>query len=262
METSIELIRNYNIGDDYKLSIANNYADIIQQINDILPVASALVVTSEEETDLMNEAKNIRLALRDLRIRADKQRKDDKREFLEINNAIQYIYNRIEEVSKKAEEHLANQEKFVEIQQENIRKKREADRKFTLAPYATLVNIDNVLLGSMSDEDFAYYHKFVIEQYKSKEEEIAKQKEAEELARKIIEVKESKEPEKMIEFVESVFNPQNEIKDYTDEYNMKKIINYLRLYPFTIVFKDKKFQKVHIGISDRINKMIAYCNEL
>ena len=262
METGIELIRNYNISDEYKLSIANNYADIIQQINDILPIANALVVTSEEENDLMTEAKNIRIALRDLRIRADKQRKDDKREFLEINNAIQYIYNRIEEVSKKAEDHLYNQERYVEIQQERIRKQKENDRKLILSQYTTLVNIDNVLLGTMSDDDFVYYHKFVVEQFKSKQEEIEKQREAELLAKKIIEVKESNKPEKIIEFVDTVFNPQNEIKDYTDEQNIKKIINYLKLYPFTIVFKEAKYQKAHNGISDRINKMIAYCSEL
>lgn len=82
--------------------------------------AKAIVVTSETQTADMQMARVGRLFLRDKRIAVEKVRKELKEQALREGKAIDGIANILKALIVPIEEHLGQQEKFVEIQQAKI----------------------------------------------------------------------------------------------------------------------------------------------
>lgn len=152
--------------------------------------AKELVITDASQTAEMKMARQARLALRDIRIEADKARKAMKEGALREGNLIQGIYNIIEGVISPIEKHLEEQEKFVQIQEENRRVQLRADRLEQLSKY--MDNPDMYPLGEISEQAFQdllngaklQYEAKIEALHKAEEDRIAREKaEAEERER-------------------------------------------------------------------------------
>jgi hypothetical protein len=108
----------------------------------------------------MKMAREARLALREIRINADKLRKELKEDSLRYGRAVQGVYNVIETNISPIEKHLEAQEKFKEIydmqQREAIRAEREALRieREALAFDVRHYMFANISLGEITQDDF------------------------------------------------------------------------------------------------------------
>lgn len=140
--------------------------------------ARELVVTDETQKDTMAQAREARLLLKNLRVEADKTRKDLKEESLRYGQAVQGVYNFIEERIKPIEAHLQEQEDFIKRKEAERKAKLRADREAQVSAYAEFIPV-NLIFEEMSEEDFTK----VLEggklqaQEKAKREEEAKQAE-------------------------------------------------------------------------------------
>jgi hypothetical protein len=112
-----------------------------------------LIVTDISQVREMKMAREARLALREIRINADKLRKELKEDSLRYGRAVQGVYNVIETNIIPIEKHLEAQEKFKEIyemqQREALRIERE-QLVFDVRQYM----FANVNLGEITEEDF------------------------------------------------------------------------------------------------------------
>ena len=149
--------------------------------------AEGLVVVDATEKAKMRDAREARLALRAVRVEADKVRKALKEDSNRYNKAVQGIYNFIEGKITPLEEHLEQQEKFAEIQEKKEREAVKEERVRLVSQYSNDAELFN--LGELSQESFdSLYgtlrqsHDFkIVAEAKAKEEANAKAKlEAEE----------------------------------------------------------------------------------
>jgi hypothetical protein len=113
--------------------------------------ARTLVVTDISQTREMKMAREARLALREIRINADKTRKALKEDSLRYGKAVQGVYNVIDYLITPTEKYLEEQEKFAEIQAEKKRAELRAQREELLRPYVEFVPYA-VDLGNMTED--------------------------------------------------------------------------------------------------------------
>lgn len=114
--------------------------------------AKAIEVTSEDQVDEMEKAREVRLHLKRLRCDAEKKRKEMKAESLRKGKAIDGMANIIKYLIVPLEEHLKEQEDFAKIKREKERQERLNQRLEKLSDYETDPGMYN--LGDMSDENF------------------------------------------------------------------------------------------------------------
>ena len=115
--------------------------------------AEALVVTDISQTREMKMAREARLALKEIRVSADKTRKQLKEDSLRYGKAVQGVYNLIEYLIAPIEKHLQEQEDFVVIQEVKRKAEIKASREVELQPFAEFVPF-GLNLGEMSEEDY------------------------------------------------------------------------------------------------------------
>lgn len=210
MNTDLEKIKTElaksEIQQELKVSIETKFMPIVETIQEWKVKVESLVVTDESQKDLMKQAREGRLILKNLRVSADKERKAMKEESQKYLNTIQLVYNTIESMITPLESHLQEQENYVEIQ----RLKREEEQKQIIAELlkerqkeVESLGIISFLpafvqLGEYSEEDYQQLIQFA--QFK-KEQKLAQDKEEEE--RKRIEAErlraEAKERERILE---------------------------------------------------------------
>ena len=172
--------------------------------------ARNIVITDENQVELMKEARVARLALKDIRCDAEKTRKESKEDYLRVGKAIDGVANIIKALIIPIEEHLEKQEKFVENLQEEKKQKIAEERMIQLSQYTEDVYIHN--LKEMSEAGFqmllgsskVLFEKIQEDKQKVEAERIAKEKaEAEEREKMRLEneklKKEAEEREKQIE---------------------------------------------------------------
>lgn len=98
--------------------ILSHFSEFDAQTAEWMDKAKTLVVADESETGKMKDARDARLALKDLRVAADKKRKQLKEEGLRYNQAVQSVYNHIEGKVRPIEAYLKTQEDFAKIQEQ------------------------------------------------------------------------------------------------------------------------------------------------
>ncbi len=178
---SVEVLQNSGLEIQTREAIERQMLPFLDQANEWREKAEALVVTNETQIDLMKQAREARLALRSIRIEADKVRKNLKEDSLRYGKAVQSVYNLIEENITPIEKHLEEQEKFVEIQE---RKKMLAlleERQATVNASGLREFIPDAFyttLGAIGEEDFKSLMEGATLKFKAKVEadKIAKQK--------------------------------------------------------------------------------------
>lgn len=155
--------------------IKNAFKDLTDQLKEMTEKAAELIVTDESQADLMKQAKEARLVLKNIRISADKKRKELKEESLKYGNAVQAVYNYIEGEIKPLEKHLEAQEKFKEVQEEKrldtVRKERAELLSHVVGFYPALLD-----LGILTEDEFSSIKAGAEFAKKSKEDQEAEAK--------------------------------------------------------------------------------------
>ena len=116
--------------------------------------AKSIVVTDRSQKAEMQMARTARLALREVRINAEKTRKELKEESLRYGQAVQSVYNLIAGAIEPLEAHLEEQEKFAERADAKDRAELKAARLAELAPVAEFVP-SGLEFATMSEADYS-----------------------------------------------------------------------------------------------------------
>lgn len=122
-------------------------------IEDVEAQARAIVVTDASQTDLMKQARELRLSLKNERVSIDKTRKALKESAKREVDLIDGIGRILREKIEPIEAHLQEQEDFAARQEAERLNARRIERVNALAPYVENANVYD--LFSMSDEAFA-----------------------------------------------------------------------------------------------------------
>jgi colicin import membrane protein len=118
--------------------------------------ALAVKVTSLADKEAMKQAREMRLALKNIRVEAEKKRKTLKEDALVMGRAIDGVNNLLLAAIQPLERHLEEQEKFAERLAEQERQRRLAERTEALQPYLEAGQAVPAL-DVMTDDQFAKY---------------------------------------------------------------------------------------------------------
>jgi hypothetical protein len=141
-----------NLEQSEALTIRNNFQAFIIQAEVWEKKALQIVVTDASQKDLMKQAREGRLELKNIRVAVEKLRKKMKEEYLRKGNTIQAVANFLTDLITPIEAHLELQEKFVEIQERERIAKLKVERSALLEPYVINMSFYNV--EQMTDEAF------------------------------------------------------------------------------------------------------------
>lgn len=114
--------------------------------------AMAIRVTDVSQVREMKDARTARLALKELRVSAEKARKQLKEQSLREGKAIDGIAAAISSVIVPIEEHLEDQEKFAERKEAEEKQRKLQSRRDRIAEYVADPSVYN--LKEMSDDGF------------------------------------------------------------------------------------------------------------
>lgn len=149
----LPVIKENGISDENADFIGNSFIKFLNEASVWEKKAFDLVITDVTQIEEMKQAREGRLALKNVRVAADKKRKELKAESLNYGRAVQSAYNLIEYKIKKIEDHLLEQEKFVERKEAERIAKLKAERLSEIEPFAEFVPF-GIDFGALSDEDF------------------------------------------------------------------------------------------------------------
>jgi hypothetical protein len=105
-----------------------------QQVNELATMAHGVTVTDEADTAGMAEARRIRLAMKAVRVEADKTRKEEKEYALVVGKAVDFLGRSIRERAEVVEARLEEAEKFAERAEAARRETLAAERADLLRP--------------------------------------------------------------------------------------------------------------------------------
>ena len=181
MQEITQVIKQSEVEESTAKSLEENFIPFFQQAKEWSEKAKELIVTDVSQKEEMKMAREARLALKEIRINADKKRKELKQDSIRYGRAVQGVYNVIEYLVVPIEKHLLDQEKFAEKQEAERIAALKAERENELEPFSEFVPF-GVDLGGMSDDDYAKLFNGCRLQYRAKIE--AEQKaEAERIAK-------------------------------------------------------------------------------
>lgn len=136
-EEAGDILADYRRDDEGKLIVTDN----------------TIIIASEDQIDLMAEARSKRLVLKNIRVQVEKKRKELGEDALRTRNAINSVAKFVKENIQPAEEYLEQQEKFAEVKAAERAAVVRAERIEKLAKYindpSTYYNLD-----SMNDTQF------------------------------------------------------------------------------------------------------------
>lgn len=167
--------------------LLDTFGDFFVEAHKIVAKSKAIKVTKEDQLDLMSEARKQRLALKELRNKADKARVTLKEGYLRGGNAVQDIFNDIRDIIKPEEERLEMQEKFAELLEAERKEKKIQARLLKLSEYSeNNQDDDRQIVENLSDEAFDNYFKTIKTEYdnrilaekKAEEQQIKQEKKA------------------------------------------------------------------------------------
>ena len=145
---------------DSELAIQTTFAPLFAQAKDWEAKVATIHVTDVSQVREMKLARESRLALKEIRVIAEKNKKRLKEDSLRRGKAIDFVYNTFEGLVKPLEERLKEQEEFA-IRQEAARKaKLKAEREEALRPFG--VNTQFYQLGEMPESAWVDLFKSVI----------------------------------------------------------------------------------------------------
>lgn len=133
-------------------SLRDSFEGFFAQADKWRTTALGIQITSADQTREMKLARETRLALREIRINADKARRALKEDSLRKGKAIDGIYNLLAFAVEPLEKHLMEQEQFVIRLEEQRKAKLKQDRENALAIFGVDASI--YPLAEMGEESF------------------------------------------------------------------------------------------------------------
>jgi hypothetical protein len=143
---------------DYIVSKFKSYTEVAEEW---ATKAIGIVVTDENQVELINQAKEARLLLKSKRIEVEKIRKSLKEQSLNEGRLIDSVAKSLTSLIEPAEKHLELQEKFVEIKERERKIELSQERTKLLNPYWEVIDVNTLQLDIMTDEAFESILKFV-----------------------------------------------------------------------------------------------------
>lgn len=165
--------------------LLENFKNIFETAKEYEIKAREIKITDVSQVKEMQEARAIRLELKNLRVNADKKRKELKEESLRTGKAIQGIYNVVEALIVPMEKYLENQEKFAERIKEQEKTELAIKRQELLIKYVEDISVYNLKEMSkagfnelLKSSEIAYNNRIAAEQ-KEEQDRIEKQQKLE-----------------------------------------------------------------------------------
>lgn len=188
MNELISIIENSELQQETSATLKEQFLPFFEQAQSWKTKAEQLVVTDVSQTREMKMAREARLALREIRVNADKTRKALKEDSIRYGKAVQGVYNVIEYLIAPIEKHLLDQEKFAEIKEAERLAELGQKRESEIQPFAEFVPF-NTNFSTLSEEDYMLLLNGAKLQFQAKIEAEAKA-EAERIAREKAEAEE------------------------------------------------------------------------
>jgi len=140
------------VGTQVAIELSNVFFPI-QEVSEVLAIkAKELIVRDMDDVDTMKKARELRLELKKIRCDVENKRKVLKEESVRRNKAIDGVANIIKFLIIPAEEHLEEQEKFIENKIKEARDKKIRERTDKIIDLDGDSAIYN--LGDMSEDSF------------------------------------------------------------------------------------------------------------
>lgn len=164
-------------------TLLDNFLPLFEKAKDWKEKAEKLVVTDATQLTEMKQARDARLALKEIRVNADKVRKNLKEDSLRYGKAVQGVYNVIEYLIAPIETHLQEQEDFAKIAEAKRKSALKVERESLLQPFG--ITTDFYKLDEMDEKTFqtlytnskTTYEKQIEDAKKAEEERIAREQE-------------------------------------------------------------------------------------
>jgi hypothetical protein len=137
---------------DTAQSLRTAFESYFTQADEWRAKALSIQITRPDQLREMKLARETRLALREIRINAEKTRKALKEDSLRKGKAIDGIFNMLAFAVEPLEKHLLEQEQFIQRLEEERKAKLKAEREDALRPFA---DVSLYQLGEMDDATFA-----------------------------------------------------------------------------------------------------------
>src|SRR5688572_12032577 len=130
-------IQKFSLPKDMAVALKERFEPFEKQAKEWEAKAMALVVTDENQKNLMAEARKARLALRQIRLDVGKLHEREKADALRTSQLLDTIKRTLTGYIEPLEAHLQAQEDFAKVQEEKRKQELLAARMEALKPYRT-----------------------------------------------------------------------------------------------------------------------------
>lgn len=137
-----------------EVEIQGHFIPFEKQAAEWMRKAKTISVTDATQTDLMQGAREARLALRTIRVNVEKKHTELKADALKYGQILDKVKRSLVGLIEPIEEHLLEQEKFAEYQEERKKIEIRTARIEKLSAYMPAVDTMNFPLADMSEEAF------------------------------------------------------------------------------------------------------------
>ncbi|MFA5266096.1 MAG: hypothetical protein WC378_19920 [Opitutaceae bacterium] len=161
-------------------NVTDVFAPLFAQAHSWAEKVATIKVTDATQVREMKLARESRLALKEIRVIAEKNRTRLKEDSLRRGRAIDSVYNTLEALVKPLEAQLKEQEEFVKRQEEQRKARIKAEREEALRPFG--VNTAFYQLAEMPEADWAALFNSTVAAHKAAKE-AAEKAEAERIAK-------------------------------------------------------------------------------
>ena len=149
-EAALAVAKEANVTPEVANNLNRSFAPMFSGARDIIAKSKQIVVTDVGQKLETKLAREYRLALKTLRVEADKARKGLKEESLRRGKAIDGFYNILLDIIAPEETRLEEQEKFAERKEQERKAALKVEREKALQPYG--IDASFYALGEMTDE--------------------------------------------------------------------------------------------------------------
>lgn len=173
------ILDEQNVSTNSMRELIEAFGAPFSEAGEILMTYEDIKVTSDDQTELMQQAREQRLTLKRIRTGVENKRKELKEDALKAGRAIDSVARYIRENIEPAEKYLELQEKFVELKKKAELEAKRAERTQKLVELGAEPAAYN--LDKMTDGMFA---EIIKDLQAKRDRELAEQQAAEEAARK------------------------------------------------------------------------------
>lgn len=250
METIEVIISKSGLPDLEKKTLKEKFNPFISVAEEWTQKAKTIVVIDETQTDLMKQAREGRLFLKDKRNRIEDLRKELKEEHLRKGQTIDIIAKTLKGLIEPIESHLEKQEKYIEIKKALAIQELGAKRSEELLPYSSFVPT-GVNLGTIAEEEYQKLLSMVKLAKTQKEEEDRKAAEEAERIKQITDLHNAR----ICLLADCMFCiPVDERKSNYGEMTNEEWIAYFNKYTQIAIEEEKKRKKLQEE-NDRLRKI-------